>query len=222
MKPFSLPGLSTGAESGTQSKKMMQRVSTLLHLVLLARNADGFLTLPRSFLSYASLHSSNSDSELPPNKDYKSPLSDDGNISFLGSLKKSVDNFREEATAGSEVNVPTTQDSTELPLSFEDAVGRAATLCAQGIQRGGLSKLRIDFDTSIGDMTYTSLKNTLPMTKQLSVELGESFVHFIHMDFHFIQMDFHFIHMDFCVYLFTSRRTFTRPFLFNAILTFIT
>ena len=54
------------------------------------------------------LQSSNSDSELPPNKDYKSPLSDGGNISFLGSLKKSVDNFREEATAGSEVNVPTT------------------------------------------------------------------------------------------------------------------
>ena len=66
---------------------------------------------------------------------------------------------------------------------------------------GGLSKLRIDFDTSIGDMTYTTLKNTLPMAKQLFVELGESFVHFVHMHF--------------CVYLFTLDEVLPYPSLLS-------
>ena len=149
------------------------RSMLLLYCLLLLHCTTGFLRLPggaSGLFPLLPLHSS--ESELPPNKDYKSPLADDSGANFIDSLKKSIKNFREEATAGSEVNVPTTNDSTELPLSFEDAVSTAAKVCVQGIRRGGLTKMRIDFDTSVGDMTYPSLKNTLPMAKLLFRDLG--------------------------------------------------
>ena len=161
-------------EGHKAKRRIMRRSKTVLpFFFLLVHCTNGFIPLlgnGGSFFPPSPIHCGKS--ELPPNKDYRSPLVDSSRDSFIDSLKKSVNSFREEATAGAEVDAPTTQDSTELPLSFEDAVSRAAKLCAQGIQRGGLNKLRIDFDTSVGDMTYTSLKNTLPMAKQLTIELG--------------------------------------------------
>lgn len=37
----------------------------------------------------------------------------------------------------------------------------------------GTKRIRIDFDTSIGDQTYTSIKNTIPMVKEFSVLLSQ-------------------------------------------------
>lgn len=74
--------------------------------------------------------------------------------------------------AGGEGDSPTTTDFSELPESFEDAVYRSAKLCVDGIRDRGLQQIRIDFDTSVGDMTYTSLKNTLPACRQLTRDLG--------------------------------------------------
>lgn len=63
-------------------------------------------------------------------------------------------------------------DITELPSSFSDAVERAAVRTYKCFESG--SKLcRIDFDTTIGDQTYTSLKSTLPMTKEFVAKIYE-------------------------------------------------
>lgn len=70
---------------------------------------------------------------------------------------------------------PKSNDISDLPDSFEDAVERAA-LRTMDIVNTGKMRVRIDFDTSIGDMTFTSLKNTMPMLKAIcavySRELG--------------------------------------------------
>ena len=62
-------------------------------------------------------------------------------------------------------DIQTTSDYSELPESFEDSIERAATTTANLIQLG--RRCRIDFDTSVGDQTFTNLKNTLPMVKKL-------------------------------------------------------
>mmetsp|Transcript_38135 Transcript_38135/g.55954 ORF Transcript_38135/g.55954 Transcript_38135/m.55954 type:complete len:358 (-) Transcript_38135:330-1403(-) len=54
---------------------------------------------------------------------------------------------------------------TELPDSFEDSVRLCALASAQA-QKDGQNKQRIVFDTTGGDITYTSLKTTLPMIKE--------------------------------------------------------
>eukprot|EP00607_Mallomonas_marina_P009514 CAMPEP_0182419644 /NCGR_PEP_ID=MMETSP1167-20130531/4054_1 /TAXON_ID=2988 /ORGANISM="Mallomonas Sp, Strain CCMP3275" /LENGTH=337 /DNA_ID=CAMNT_0024594673 /DNA_START=119 /DNA_END=1133 /DNA_ORIENTATION=- len=57
-------------------------------------------------------------------------------------------------------------DISELPNSFDDSIARAAKRTLDCIAYG--KKLcRIDFDTTVGDMTFTSLKNTLPLVKSL-------------------------------------------------------
>ena len=61
---------------------------------------------------------------------------------------------------------------SELPNSFHDAVDRAAKISVSCFGYG-ITKCRIDFDTSVGDMTYTSLKNTLPMAKELVIQLAD-------------------------------------------------
>ena len=40
--------------------------------------------------------------------------------------------------------------STELPLDFDDSIDRAVSATLRGIQQGKY-RIRIDFDTSIGD-----------------------------------------------------------------------
>lgn len=77
-----------------------------------------------------------------------------------------------------EPNLPVV--TSQLPLDFFDAVSRsvACTLQYSGFNGGQLNPVRvkIDFDTTVGDMTYTSLKNTLPFIKeylnQISVSIG--------------------------------------------------
>lgn len=55
---------------------------------------------------------------------------------------------------------------TELPNDFQDAANRAVEKTMRYIRSGG-RRCRIDFDTSIGDVTYTSLKNTMPVLKEI-------------------------------------------------------
>ena len=62
------------------------------------------------------------------------------------------------------------KDYTELPDSFQDAVSRASKTTLKCLNSGKL-RFRIDFDTSIGDLTYTTMKNTMPMLKDLVKEL---------------------------------------------------
>ena len=57
-------------------------------------------------------------------------------------------------------------DVSELPNTFTDAVYRA-TICALKCIGTGQQRIRIDFDTTVGDVTYTSIKNTMPMIKEL-------------------------------------------------------
>eukprot|EP00597_Dinobryon_sp_UTEXLB2267_P017118 CAMPEP_0201107014 /NCGR_PEP_ID=MMETSP0812-20130820/54500_1 /ASSEMBLY_ACC=CAM_ASM_000668 /TAXON_ID=98059 /ORGANISM="Dinobryon sp., Strain UTEXLB2267" /LENGTH=359 /DNA_ID=CAMNT_0047367657 /DNA_START=101 /DNA_END=1180 /DNA_ORIENTATION=+ len=56
--------------------------------------------------------------------------------------------------------------TSELPLDFSDAVERAASASLKCINQG-FKRARIDFDTTIGDQTFTSIKNTLPVVKEL-------------------------------------------------------
>jgi len=70
-------------------------------------------------------------------------------------------------------DIPTTTEHSELPESFEDAVRRAA-LRSIDVINSGKKRIRIDFDTSIGDQTYTTLKNSIPVMKLLSNVLSQS------------------------------------------------
>lgn len=55
---------------------------------------------------------------------------------------------------------------TELPNDFQDAVQRCAQRTVDCISSGTM-RCRIDFDTTVGDMTYTSIKNSTPLLKEL-------------------------------------------------------
>jgi hypothetical protein len=55
---------------------------------------------------------------------------------------------------------------SELPNDFFNAVQRASKQTIASISSGNLLS-RIDFDTTVGDMTYTSIKNTMPIIKEL-------------------------------------------------------
>lgn len=69
---------------------------------------------------------------------------------------------------------------SQLPDNFLDAIERAASTSYRCFSSGANKRIRIgfvklsinyyffvDFDTSIGDMTYTSIKNTMPVVKEL-------------------------------------------------------
>ena len=72
-------------------------------------------------------------------------------------------------------DLPVSRDVSELPLSFSDAVVRASR-CTVEVINSGTKTCRIDFDTSVADMTYTSLKNTTPFIKEyvkvLAADMG--------------------------------------------------
>uniref|UniRef100_A0A7S2PCV2 DUF1995 domain-containing protein n=1 Tax=Leptocylindrus danicus TaxID=163516 RepID=A0A7S2PCV2_9STRA len=50
---------------------------------------------------------------------------------------------------------------TELPDSLEDAAQQAAKCCDDLVKFGDRNRCRVDFDTSVGDETYTTLKSSL-------------------------------------------------------------
>jgi hypothetical protein len=57
--------------------------------------------------------------------------------------------------------LPLAGQATELPDSLEDAATRAAQATANfASQSGPLARCRVDFDTSVGDETYTLLKSS--------------------------------------------------------------
>ena len=62
--------------------------------------------------------------------------------------------------------------TTELPDSFDAAVSEAvaSTLASTA---DGWSRLRMDFDTSAGDATYTMLKSSLRMTRECISQIAE-------------------------------------------------
>eukprot|EP00579_Thalassiosira_antarctica_P005046 CAMPEP_0201881546 /NCGR_PEP_ID=MMETSP0902-20130614/11826_1 /ASSEMBLY_ACC=CAM_ASM_000551 /TAXON_ID=420261 /ORGANISM="Thalassiosira antarctica, Strain CCMP982" /LENGTH=189 /DNA_ID=CAMNT_0048409777 /DNA_START=42 /DNA_END=608 /DNA_ORIENTATION=+ len=56
---------------------------------------------------------------------------------------------------------------TELPDSLSDAASIAANACQQlSVTSGTTIRCRVDFDTSIGDETYTTLKSSTEFTQQ--------------------------------------------------------
>ena len=67
--------------------------------------------------------------------------------------------------------IPLSSDVSQLPESFLDAVKRASR-CTIECVGSGTRTCRIDFDTSVADMTYTSLKNTTPFIKEFVKELS--------------------------------------------------
>ena len=69
---------------------------------------------------------------------------------------------------------PRTEEISELPDSFEDAVNRAVEKSVRCIESGNF-RIRIEFDTTIGDATYTSLQNTMPMIKEMTKCLAREF-----------------------------------------------
>jgi hypothetical protein len=62
------------------------------------------------------------------------------------------------------VEVTDPQSISELPDSFEDALSIAVD-CGKRALDTGLMRLRVDFDTTAGDMTYTMLKNSMPLVR---------------------------------------------------------
>lgn len=65
-----------------------------------------------------------------------------------------MDNKEEVGPRGMEVS--------ELPDSFEDALNIAVE-CTRSAFETGNNRVRVDFDTTAGDQTYTTLKNSLPL-----------------------------------------------------------
>lgn len=51
---------------------------------------------------------------------------------------------------------------SELPDSFDDAL-KIAVGCTSDAFEAGKRRVRVDFDTTAGDQTYTTLKNSLPL-----------------------------------------------------------
>jgi len=76
-----------------------------------------------------------------------------------------------EVRAGDDL--PLSKDISELPSSFSDSVVRAVE-CTNKCLRNGKTLIRIDFDTSIGDMTLTSLKQSLPFLKEYIILMSRS------------------------------------------------
>lgn len=68
-------------------------------------------------------------------------------------------------------SLPESSQNSQLPDSFQDAVQRAAVLSLKCFD-SGIKYCRIDFDTTVGDMTYTSLKNSMPLVKELTTILA--------------------------------------------------
>jgi hypothetical protein len=62
---------------------------------------------------------------------------------------------------------------TELPDSLSDAASIAANACHQLFINGGsMTRCRVDFDTSIGDETYTTLKSSTEFMQQFVSSLS--------------------------------------------------
>eukprot|EP00577_Skeletonema_sp_RCC1716_P013248 CAMPEP_0113383100 /NCGR_PEP_ID=MMETSP0013_2-20120614/6185_1 /TAXON_ID=2843 ORGANISM="Skeletonema costatum, Strain 1716" /NCGR_SAMPLE_ID=MMETSP0013_2 /ASSEMBLY_ACC=CAM_ASM_000158 /LENGTH=390 /DNA_ID=CAMNT_0000265631 /DNA_START=73 /DNA_END=1245 /DNA_ORIENTATION=+ /assembly_acc=CAM_ASM_000158 len=62
---------------------------------------------------------------------------------------------------------------TELPDSLSDAAAIAANACHQLYLNGGsMTRCRVDFDTSIGDETYTTLKSSTEFMQQFVSSLS--------------------------------------------------
>ena len=61
--------------------------------------------------------------------------------------------------------------TTELPDSFDDAIVNAVESTTRALE-DGWTQLRVDFDTSAGDMTYTQLKNSIPMCQKFVSQLS--------------------------------------------------
>ena len=76
-----------------------------------------------------------------------------------------------EVRAGDDL--PLSKDVSELPNSFNNAVERAVE-CTNKCLENGKTLIRIDFDTSIGDMTLTSLKQSLPFLKEYIILMSRS------------------------------------------------
>lgn len=57
--------------------------------------------------------------------------------------------------------------SAQLPNSMEDAMEKAAG-AFDAARKNGVERMTIEVDLTVGDETYTLLKNTLPMVKQLA------------------------------------------------------
>jgi Domain of unknown function (DUF1995) len=61
---------------------------------------------------------------------------------------------------------------TELPDSLEDAANRAAQACSEFASYAGpLARCRVDFDTSVGDETYTLLKSSTEFMQTFTTSL---------------------------------------------------
>ena len=78
----------------------------------------------------------------------------------IGSEKEEEGVLYKRPSSGESIAAPV----TELSDSFEDAVGDAVLATVAAID-AGRPRLRVDFDTAMGDNTYTTLKNTMPFAQ---------------------------------------------------------
>lgn len=66
---------------------------------------------------------------------------------------------------------------TELPDSLDDAADIGAEACASFQESAGpLARCRVDFDTSIGDATYTSLKSSTEFMQKMTSSLCNAMI----------------------------------------------
>jgi hypothetical protein len=93
--------------------------------------------------------------------------------SLLSSSEESYSSDDNPFTRTAAPEVPLSSDISLLPDTFSDAITKAALRTMNCIS-SGQKRMRIDFDTSIGDQTYTSIKNTIPMMKEFSVILSQA------------------------------------------------
>ncbi|KAJ8611868.1 hypothetical protein CTAYLR_005784 [Chrysophaeum taylorii] len=68
---------------------------------------------------------------------------------------------------------PVVPERTQLSESFDGAVADAASALRTAISRGEMM-VRLDFDTTLGDATYTTLKNSIEFAKGLSADWATS------------------------------------------------
>lgn len=87
--------------------------------------------------------------------------------SYIGRSRRVSFRKLYESSFSSQAAASTSAGVTELPLDFFDMLSRCVDRTVSCINSGTML-IRIDYDTTVGDMTYTSLKNTIPMLKELT------------------------------------------------------
>jgi len=72
---------------------------------------------------------------------------------------------------------PNPASCTGIPASFEDSIVQMKVALQKALDQG-YSRILIEVDTTVGDATYTALKNSIPLAKEIAMLLSDGSVNY--------------------------------------------